>query len=403
MPKIDHKEIGKNLDLFHLEGASPGVIFWHPKGAILYHQIINDLRDELSKQGYQELKTPNVMGLDSFKKSGHFDNYQERLFFAGNKDQIDKKNPRWIVTPMNCPGTISIYKSQMRSYKDLSLKFSEMGSVYRYEQPGEINGLFRCREFIVDDAHLFCLSSQVTHEVSELINFITQYYKKYDFEIDHIELSTRPEKSIGTDEDWEKTEGFLKEALKKAKVDYKLNPGDGAFYGPKIDFHIKDSLGRTWQLGTIQLDMSTAKRLGAFYIDKDGKKQDPVMIHRAILGSVERFIGILLEHFAAGLPVWLSPVQVVVASISDKVADYTKEVYDKLKEKDIRCEIDDRDESISKKIRDAELQKIPYILVVGEKEKEMKKIAVRDRSGDQGQKDLGKFIKDLSGEINSKK
>lgn len=186
MPKVDHKEIGKKLDLFHLEGESPGVIFWHPKGAILYHQIVNDLRCELAKQGYQELKTPNVMGLDSFKKSGHFDNYQERLFFSGNKDQIDKKNPRWAATPMNCPGTISIYKSDMRSYKDLPLKFSEMGSVYRYEQPGEINGLFRCREFIVDDAHLFCLPNQIVDEVTQLIKFISEYYKKYDFEIDHI-------------------------------------------------------------------------------------------------------------------------------------------------------------------------------------------------------------------------
>ncbi len=403
MVKVGHKEIGKNLDLFHMDNGSPGVIFWHPKGTALYHQIINDLRDELANQGYQELKTPNVMGLDSFKKSGHFDNYQERLFFSGNKDQIDKKNPRWVATPMNCPGTISIYKSDMRSYKDLPLKFSEMGSVYRYEQPGEINGLFRTREFIVDDNHIFALPAQVVAEVSESIKFIIKYYKKYGFTIDHIELSTRPEKSIGTDKEWEQTEGFLKEALKKEKVDYKLNEGEGAFYGPKIDFHIKDSHNRSWQLGTVQVDMSTAKRLGVFYIDKAGKKQDPVMIHRAIIGSPERFLGIILEHFAEGLPVWLSPVQVVVASISDKVADYAKEVYDKLKDKGVCCEIDDRDESISKKVRDAELKKVPYILVVGEKEKKAKKVAVRDQSGDKGQQDLDKFIKGILSEINSKK
>lgn len=413
MAKIDHKEIGKKLDLFHMENESPGVIFWHPKGARLYHTIVDDLRREVADQDYQELKTPNVMGLDAFKKSGHFDNYQDKLFLSGNKSQIEKNSPRWVATPMNCPGTISVYKSQMRSYKDLPLKFSEMGSVYRYEQPGEINGLFRTREFMVDDAHIFAQPSQVTDEVSKLIKFIIKYYKKYDFAIDHIELSTRPEKSIGTDEDWQQTEGFLKEALKKEKIDYKLNEGEGAFYGPKIDFHIKDSLGRSWQLGTIQVDMSTAKRLGAFYIDKEGKKQDPVMIHRAIIGSPERFIGILLEHFAKGLPVWLSPVQVVVASISDKVVDYAKEVKKSLgsaqggspegRQKGIRAELDIRSESIGKKIRDAELQKIPYVLVVGEKEKEAGKVAVRDRSGDQGQKDLDQFILDIKKEIEEKR
>lgn len=403
MAKVDHKEIGKKLDLFHLEGQNPGVIFWHPKGAKLYHTIVDDLRSELDKQDYRELKTPNILALETFKKSGHFDNFQDKLFMAGNKSQIEKKAPRWVVTPMNCPGTISVYKSQMRSYKDLPLKFSEMGSVYRYEQPGEINGLFRTREFIVDDAHIFALPSQMATEVAKLIKFILEYYKKYQFEIDHIELSTRPKKSIGTDNDWEQTESALKEALKKEKLDYKLNPGEGAFYGPKIDFHIKDSLGRSWQLGTIQVDMSTAKRLEAFYIDKEGKKQDPVMIHRAIIGSPERFIGILLEHFAKGLPVWLSPVQVVVASISDKVADYGRRIYDKLKKENIRCELDDRDESISKKVRDAELNKVPYILVVGEKEKKAGKVAVRDRSGDQGQKGLDQFIKKISKQIGSKK
>jgi threonyl-tRNA synthetase len=396
MPEIDHKEIGKKLDLFHLEGANPGMVFWHPKGALVYHIIVDDLRTELAKQGYQELKTPNVLGLETFKKSGHFDNYQDKMYFAGNKNQIEKKEPRWVMTPMNCPGQLEIYKTKMHSYKELPLKFSEMGSVYRYEQPGEINGLFRCREFTIDDAHIFALPEQVTNEVAELIDFITRYYQKFEFAIDHIEFSTRPKKSIGTPEQWSQAEEALKKALKKAKIDYKLNPGEGAFYGPKIDFHIKDKHGRTWQLGTIQVDMSMPERLGCFYIDDAGEKKYPVMIHRAILGSIERFIGILLEHFEGALPLWLSPTQAVIASISDKVADYAQEVYDKIKREDIRCQIDDRSESISKKIRDAEIQKIPYILVIGEKEKEAEKVAVRDRKGDQGQKDLNQFIKDIS-------
>lgn len=382
MPKVDHREIGKNLDLFHFEGANPGVVFWHPKGAQLYHTIIDDLRGELKKQDYQELKTPNILGLETFKKSGHYDNYQDKMYFAGNKAQIEKKEPKWVMTPMNCPGQLEVYKAKMHSYKELPFKFSEMGSVYRYEQQGEINGLFRCREFTIDDAHIFALPDQVSKEVGKLIEFIIEYYKKFGFAIDHIELSTRPKKSIGTDEQWQQAEKFLDEALKFKKIDFKLNPGEGAFYGPKIDFHIKDNHRRTWQLGTIQVDLSMPERLECFYIDDKGEKKYPVMIHRAILGSIERFIGILLEHFSGALPVWLAPVQAIILPVSEKHLDYAKKVAQEMDE--VRLEIDSRNESVNKKIRDAELQKITYIVVVGDKEEKADKITVRTR----GTKDL---------------
>lgn len=380
----DHKEIGKQLDLFHLEGENPGVVFWHSKGTTLYNIITDDLKSELIKQGYELLKTPNILALETFKKSGHYDNYQDKMFFTGNKSQIEKNEPKWVLTPMNCPGTLAVYKSNMHSYKDLPIKYAEMGPVYRYEQPGEVNGLFRCREFTIDDAHIFALPEQVTGEVIKLIEFIISFYEKYDFEIDHIELSTRPEKSIGTDEQWEQTEGALKKALEESKTKYKLNPGDGAFYGPKIDFHIKDNHGRTWQMGTVQVDMSMPERLGCFYINEKGEKSYPVMIHRAILGSLERFIGILLEHHSGAMPLWLSPVQAIVLPVSDKHLDYAKKVAGELLEKNVRVTIDERSESVGKKIRDAELQKIPSIIVVGDKEEKDHNLSVRTR----GSKDL---------------
>jgi len=375
------------LDLFHLEGENPGVVFWHSKGATLFNLIVEDLNKELLKQGYQLLKTPNILALETFKKSGHYDNYQEKMFFTGNKAQMEKKELRWVMTPMNCPGQLEVYKSNMHSYKKLPIKYAEMGSVYRYEQPGEVNGLFRAREFMIDDAHIFALPEQVTDEVIKLIEFIISFYKKYDFEIDHIELSTRPKKSIGTDEQWTETERSLKEALEKSKTKYKLNPGDGAFYGPKVDFHIKDNHGRTWQLGTIQVDMSMPERLGCFYVDEKGDKKYPVMIHRAILGSIERFIGILLEHHCGAMPVWLAPIQAIILPVSEKHLDYAQKIAEELK--GFRIEIDERNESVGKKIRDAEIQKVPYIIVVGDKEVESGKIALRKRSeGDLGQKSI---------------
>jgi len=377
MENIDHKELGRLLDLFHLEGDNPGVSFWHPKGTTIYNLIVDDLKKELSKDGYKLLKTPNILAIETFKKSGHYDNYQDKMFFTGNKSQIEKNEPHWVITPMNCPGTLSVYKANMHSYKELPIKYAEMGSVYRYEQPGEVNGLLRAREFTVDDAHIFALLDQISDEVVKLIDFIIKYYKKYSFEIDHIELSTRPEKSIGTDEDWQKTEKALKDALDSTKIKFKLNPGDGAFYGPKIDFHVKDNLGRTWQMGTIEVDMSMPERLGCFYTADDGAKKYPVMIHRAILGSVERFIAVLLEHTAGALPVWLSPVQVAILPVSEKHIKYAEKVAKELG--DVRVEIDSRNESVGRKIHDSEMQKIPYILVLGDKEEKDNNISVRQR------------------------
>lgn len=393
----DHKELGRILDLFHLEGKNPGVVFWHPKGTILYHLVVDHLRAKLKEQGYLEIKTPNILTSETFKKSGHYDNYRDKLFFAGNFVQIEQESPKWIITPMNCPGTLAVFNSTMRSYRDLPLKYSEMGQVYRYEQPGEVNGLLRVREFTVDDAHIFCLQKQAAEEIDKLVKFIPEFYKEYDFTNYHIDLSTRPKKSIGTDEQWQMMEGALKDILKKEKITYKENPGEGVFYGPKIDFHIEDFHGRSWQMGTIQFDLNIPERLDCFYIDEDGKKKHPVMVHRAIFGSIERFIAVLLEHTGGALPVWLAPTQAIILPVSEKHLDYAKKVAEEIKKSDIRIEIDLRNESVGKKIRDAEIQKIPYIIVVGDKEEKGKNITVRKR----GSKDLKILtIDEISKEIN---
>lgn len=382
MDKVDHKEIGRKLGLFSFSRNVPGTCYWWPKGALLFDLIVEDIKKELKKQGYLDLKTAPIIDLDTLKASGHYDNFREKLFFTGNEDEMEKNKVNWCLKPMSCPGSIKIFNEQMRSYKDLPIKFSEMGTVFRYEQPGEINGLLRTRVITQDDAHIYCHEDQIEPELIKLIDFVRSLYKKYGFKDIRVELSTRPEKSIGSDEQWQKAEAGLLKALKDAKIEYKENKGEGAFYGPKIDFHVKDSLGRSWQLGTIQLDFATAERLEANYIDKDGNKKHPVIIHRAILGSVERFIAVLLEHTGGALPVWLSPVQAIILTVSDKHLDYAKKVAKEMGE--TRLEIDDRNESINKKIRDAELQKIPYIIVVGEREQKENKITVRSR----GKKEL---------------
>jgi threonyl-tRNA synthetase len=395
MPEVDHKEIGRKLGLFSFSRSIPGTCYWWPKGAFLFDLIVNDLKQRLEEQRYQDLKTPTIISLDTLKASGHYDNYREKLFFTGNEKEMDKKNVKWCLKPMNCPGSITIFNEEMRSYKELPIKFSEIGTVFRYEQPGEVNGLFRARALTIDDAHIYCTENQMEKELLELIDFIYETYKRYGFKETRVELSTRPEKSIGSDEAWQKAEDGLVKALKDAKIEYKENKGEGAFYGPKIDFHIKDSLGRSWQLGTIQLDFATAERLEANYIDKDGNKKHPVIIHRAILGSVERFIAVLLEHTAGALPAWLSPVQVIILPVSEKHLDYSRKVAKEMG--GIRTEIDDRNESINKKIRDAELQKIPYIIVVGDKEEKDKNITVRKRSSkDLKTQKIEGFVKELN-------
>jgi len=373
----DHKEIGRNLGLFSFSRDVPGTVYWWPKGNTLFNLIVDDLKIRLALQGYHDIKTSMIISAETLKKSGHYDNYRDKLFFVGNEKEMAANKVNWCLKPMNCPGSIMIFNEEMRSYKDLPLKFSEVGTVYRYEQPGEVNGLFRARALTIDDAHIYCTEDQIEPEIIKLIDFIYETYKRYGFEDISVELSMKPEKSIGTDEQWQKAEDGLVKALDDAKIRYKENKGEGAFYGPKIDFHIKDSLNRSWQLGTIQLDFAMAERLDANYIDKDGSKKHPVMIHRAILGSVERFIAVLLEHTAGALPSWLSPVQAIILPVSEKHLDYAKKVAKEMG--DIRIEIDSRNESINKKIRDAELQKIPYIIVVGDKEEKDNTITVRTR------------------------
>jgi len=394
MQEADHKEIGRQLGLFSFSKKVPGTCYWWPKGALLFDLIVSDLKKELKEQGYLDLKTAPIIDLDTLKASGHYDNFREKLFFTGNENEIKKNKVNWCLKPMSCPGSVKIFNEEMRSYRDLPIKFSEMGTVFRYEQPGEVNGLLRTRVITQDDAHIYCLTDQIEPELLKLIDFVQKTYKRYGFDEIRVELSTRPEKSIGSDEQWQKAEAGLVKALKDAGIKYKENKGEGAFYGPKIDFHIKDSMGRSWQMGTIQLDFATAERLDANYIDKDGSKKHPVMIHRAILGSVERFIAVLLEHTAGALPSWLSPVQAVILTVSDEHLEYAKKVAKEMGSE--RIEIDGRNESINKKIRDAELQKIPYIIVVGDKEEKDKNITVRTR----GSKELKiqkikDFVKDL--------
>ncbi len=373
----DHKEIGRRLGLFSFSRNVPGTCYWWPKGNTLFNLIVEDLKNKLKNEGYHDIRTSTIISAETLKKSGHYDNYREKLFFTGNEKEMKSDRVNWCLKPMNCPGGIMIFNEEMRSYKDLPIKFSEVGTVYRYEQPGEVNGLFRARALTIDDAHIFCTEDQIESEIIKLINFIQELYKSYGFKDIRVELSTRPEKSIGTDEQWQKAENGLVKALKNAKIEYKENKGEGAFYGPKIDFHVQDSLNRSWQLGTIQLDFSMAERLEAFYVNEKGEKKNPVIIHRAILGSVERFVAVLLEHTSGNLPVWLAPIQAVILTVSDKHLDYAKKVAEKMNE--VRFEIDDRNESINKKIRDAELQKVPYIIVVGDREEKEGKISVRSR------------------------
>ena len=396
MEQNDHKEIGRALGLFSFNRKVPGTVLWHPKGAMLFDLIVGDLKKELAKEGYQDLRTSTIIDLDTLKSSGHYDNYREKLFFTGNEKEMDEKKVDWCLKPMNCPGSIAIFNAEMRSYKDLPVKFSEVGTVFRYEQPGEVNGLLRTRALTIDDAHIFCNEDQMEAELIKLIKFIQNHYQKFEFKDIRVELSTKPEKSIGTKEQWEKAEKGLIKALEESKMEYKENPGDGAFYGPKIDFHVKDSAGRSWQMGTIQLDFSTAERLDANYIDEKGEKKHPVIIHRAILGSVERFTAVLLEHTGGALPVWLAPTQAIVLPIADRHIEYAEKVAEELKAGDIRVEVDHRNETIGKKIREAEMQKIPNILIVGDKEIEAKKVALRKYGeGDKGQVGLNEIIKQI--------
>ncbi len=368
----DHKKLGRELELFMISEYGPGFPFFLPKGMILRNELENFWYKEHTKEGYQFIKTPIMLNKELWELSGHWYNYRENMYTS----EIDEKT--FAIKPMNCPGGMLVYKNSLHSYKDLPLRIGELGQVHRHEASGALNGLFRVRTFTQDDAHIFMRTDQIEEEVIRLINFIDRMYKTFNLTYS-IELSTRPEeKYIGDIEVWNKSEKALEEACLKSGHEYKINPGDGAFYGPKLDFHIKDSLGRVWQCGTIQLDMNLPERFDLTYIDSDGSKKRPVMLHRVIYGSIERFIGILIEHYAGVFPLWLSPVQVnVLPVVSSYHGDYAKEIYDYLIENDIRCEIDSRDEKLGYRLREAQIKKIPYTLIIGEEECNNKTISYR--------------------------
>ena len=359
--KRDHRKLGKELDLFSIHPEGPGFPFFHPKGMIIRNILEDFWRKEHIKHGYQEIKTPIILNEELWRRSGHWDHYKENMYFT----EIDGET--YAIKPMNCPGAMLVYKSTMHSYRDLPLRLCELGLVHRHELSGVLHGLMRVRSFTQDDAHLFMTPEQVEDEILGVINLVDYFYKIFGFEY-FVELSTRPENSMGSDEDWELATNALISALNRVNLPYKVNEGDGAFYGPKIDFHLKDSIGRTWQCGTIQLDFQMPERFELEYIGPDGEKHRPIMLHRVIYGSIERFIGILTEHFAGAFPTWLAPVQVRVLPISDKHYAYAQNVYGRLLENDIRAELDDRNEKIGYKIREAQLQKIPYMLIVVDKE-----------------------------------
>lgn len=391
--KRDHRKLGKELDLFSLHEEGPGFPFFHPKGMVLRTIIEDFLRKELTKAGYGEIKTPLILNEALWHQSGHWDHYQDNMYFT----QIDGED--YAIKPMNCPGSIIVYKSKMYSYRDFPLKLSEFGQVHRHELSGALHGLFRVRTFTQDDAHIFMLPSQIQQEVINLIDLIDKVYSVFGFEY-RVELSTKPENSMGSEEQWDIATESLKKALEVKGLEYKLNEGDGAFYGPKIDFHIEDAIGRTWQCGTIQLDFQMPERFDLHYIDQSGQKERPVMLHRTILGSFERFMGVLIEHFAGKFPLWLAPVQIKIIPVSEKFIDYAKEVEAKFVAEDFRVELDERNEKLGYKIREAQLEKVPYVFVVGEKEVEEGTVAIRKRDGeDQGSKKIDEAIADLKSEV----
>ena len=369
--KRDHRVLGKQLDLFSFNEAGPGFAFIHAKGMIIWNAIVDFWRGVHSRYGYEEIRTPIILNEKLWHMSGHWDNYKENMYFT-NFDEAD-----YAIKPMNCPGGCLVYKTRQHSYREFPKRVAELGLVHRHEASGVMHGLFRVRQFTQDDAHIFCTPDQIESEIISVIELTFEIYKAFGFEDFHIELSTKPEKHIGSNEIWETATNALKEALRHKSIEYKINEGDGAFYGPKIDFHIEDCLKRSWQLGTIQLDFSMPERFGLLYTDKDNIEKTPVMIHRAVLGSFERFIGILIEHYGAHFPLWLSPEQVKVLPISEKSNDYAKTVENILSEAGIRCSSDFSNEKISAKIARTHTEKLPYMLVVGPKEAESKTVNVR--------------------------
>lgn len=394
--KRDHRKIGRELDLFSIQEEGPGFPFFHPKGMVVRNELENFWRYEHVKRGYEEIKTPIILNEDLWRQSGHWDHYQKNMYFT----QID--DLQYAVKPMNCPGSILTYKRKMYSYRDFPIRMGELGLVHRHELSGALHGLMRVRCFTQDDAHIFMLPEQIKDEIIGVIDFVDFIYKKFGFKY-HIELSTRPEDSMGSDEDWELAISALQGALDAKGLPYKINEGDGAFYGPKIDFHLEDCIGRTWQCGTIQLDFQMPQRFDLSYVGTDGEKHRPIMIHRVIYGSIERFIGILVEHFAGKFPTWLAPVQVKILPITDKHFEYALKLKDEMFAKGIRVEVDTRNEKIGYKIREAQMLKVPYMLVIGDKEVEAQQVAVRSRDkGELGAVEASQFIEDVLAEIQDK-
>jgi len=395
--KRDHRKLGKELELFALMEEGPGFPFFLPKGMELRNTLIDYWRGEHKKAGYQEISTPIILNQELWHRSGHWDHYKENMYVT----QIDEED--YAVKPMNCPGGMLVYKTKMHSYRDLPVRLGELGLVHRHELSGALHGLMRVRNFTQDDAHIFMLPEQIKDEIKNVIDLIDHFYQVFGFKY-HVELSTRPEDSMGSDEDWERAINALKEALEEKGYDYIVNEGDGAFYGPKIDFHLEDCLGRTWQCGTIQLDFQMPERFELTYVGQDGEKHRPVMIHRVVFGSIERFIGILIEHFAGAFPTWLAPVQVKVLPISEKFHDYAQQVVDALEKENIKVEADWRGEKIGYKIREARLQRIPYMIIVGQQEQEEGKVSVRSREkGDEGQQKIEDFTARIKEEIYTKR
>jgi threonyl-tRNA synthetase len=395
--KRDHRKLGKQLDLYHMQEEAPGMVYWHPKGWIIWQQIEQYMRRLLSENGYMEIRTPQVLDRSLWECSGHWENFRENMFIT------ESENRHYAIKPMNCPGHVQVFNQGLRSYRDLPLRLAEFGSCHRNEASGALHGIMRVRAFTQDDAHIFCAEDQVQAEVVQFIDLLNRVYEDFGYKEILVKLSTRPLKRVGTEEQWDKAEAALKAALDQKELTWELQPGEGAFYGPKIEFSLKDSLGRVWQCGTLQLDFSMPARLGATYVAEDNTKNIPVMLHRAILGSMERFIGILVEHHAGAFPVWLSPEQVIVLNISRNQISYARDIAEELRRHDVRASIDLRNEKINYKIREHSMQKLPYQIIVGDKEMSTQTVSVRNRLGaDLGSMTLQVFIDRIREEISTK-
>ena len=396
--KRDHRRIGRELDFFHMQEEAPGAVFWHPKGWTVFQNLISYMRDKQREAGFQEVNGPELMDRSLWEASGHWEKFGENMFTTQTPDERV-----YAIKPMNCPGHVQIFRQGLRSYRDLPVRFAEFGKVHRYEPSGALHGLMRVRAFTQDDAHIFVSPDQITAESVAVTQLILDIYRDFGFDDVRIKFSDRPEKRVGSDDIWDKAEAALQEAARVAGIEYTLNPGEGAFYGPKLEFVLRDAIGRDWQCGTLQVDLNLPGRLGAHYIDEHSQKQTPVMLHRAIFGSLERFLGILIEHHAGKLPTWLSPVQVVVMNITDRQDEYVRKAADFLKNQGLRVETDLRNEKIGFKIREHTLQRVPYLLVAGDKEVAAELLSVRTRSGkDLGQMSAQTFVERLRSELDSR-